>query len=59
MIFGVTMDSILIPGRHVRVHHVDKDRDDEVLRDVLNQRTGDPDETRRRRINKDFMNAAS
>lgn len=25
-------------GRHVRVHHVDKDKDDPALRDVLSQR---------------------
>lgn len=37
--------------RHVRVHHVDKDRDDEALRDVLNQRTEGQGKTRRRRTN--------
>lgn len=54
----MTWDSILIPGRHVRVHHVDKDRDDDLLRDVLNRRTVDPDKLRRRQINTDFMDAA-
>ena len=37
--------------RHVRVHHVNKDRDDNVLRDVLNQRTEGQGKTRRRRTN--------
>ncbi|KAM0717281.1 hypothetical protein Q7P37_007133 [Cladosporium fusiforme] len=37
--------------RHVRVHHVDKDRDDLALRDVLNQRSEGQGKTRRRRTN--------
>jgi hypothetical protein len=39
----------LIPGRHVRVHHVDKDKDDPALRDVLSQRPDGPSRGRRRR----------
>ncbi|KAH6624780.1 hypothetical protein B0J18DRAFT_366416 [Chaetomium sp. MPI-SDFR-AT-0129] len=35
--------------RHVRVHHVDKQRDDPLLRDVLAQRPGGPNRGRRRR----------
>lgn len=35
--------------RHVRVHHVDKDKDDAQLRDVLAQRPGGPNRGRRRR----------
>ncbi|GAB7326224.1 hypothetical protein MBLNU13_g10217t1 [Cladosporium sp. NU13] len=45
--------------RHVRVHHVDKDRDDDVLRDVLNQRTEGQGKTRRRRTNTGLMVAAT
>ncbi|WPG97943.1 Hypothetical protein R9X50_00072600 [Acrodontium crateriforme] len=37
--------------RHVRVHHVDKDRDDEALRQVLSQRIEGVGKTRRRRTN--------
>jgi len=44
--------------RHVRVHHVDKDRDDDILRDVLNQRTEGQGKTRRRRTNTGLMIAA-
>jgi hypothetical protein len=40
-----------VRNRHVRVHHVNKDRDDNVLRDVLNQRTEGQGKTRRRRTN--------
>jgi hypothetical protein len=36
--------------RHVRVHHVDKDRDDEQLRQVLTQRLEGGNRGRRRRI---------
>jgi hypothetical protein len=35
--------------RHVRVHHVDKDKDDPMLRDVLSQRPDGPNRGRRRR----------
>ncbi|CAG8959108.1 hypothetical protein HYFRA_00012971 [Hymenoscyphus fraxineus] len=35
--------------RHVRVHHVDKDKDDPQLRDVLSQRPEGPSRGRRRR----------
>ncbi|KAI1479052.1 hypothetical protein F4774DRAFT_410446 [Daldinia eschscholtzii] len=35
--------------RHVRVHHVDKDKDDPALRDVLSQRPDGPNRGRRRR----------
>ncbi|KAK0657803.1 hypothetical protein B0T16DRAFT_402570 [Cercophora newfieldiana] len=35
--------------RHVRVHHVDKDKDDPCLRDVLAQRPDGPNKGRRRR----------
>ncbi|KAK4196554.1 hypothetical protein QBC40DRAFT_7306 [Triangularia verruculosa] len=35
--------------RHVRVHHVDKDKDDPQLRDVLSQRPDGPSRGRRRR----------
>lgn len=35
--------------RHVRVHHVDKDRDDPLLRQVLAQRADGPSRGRRRR----------
>lgn len=35
--------------RHVRVHHVDKDKDDPNLRDVLSQRPQGPNRGRRRR----------
>ncbi|KAH8880749.1 hypothetical protein GQ53DRAFT_833072 [Thozetella sp. PMI_491] len=35
--------------RHVRVHHVDKDKDDPILRDVLSQRPDGPNRGRRRR----------
>ncbi|KAK4137815.1 hypothetical protein BT67DRAFT_122467 [Trichocladium antarcticum] len=35
--------------RHVRVHHVDKDKDDPELRDVLAQRPDGPNRGRRRR----------
>ncbi|KAI0552884.1 hypothetical protein F4679DRAFT_580978 [Xylaria curta] len=42
---GLVHDS---PG-HVRVHHVDKDKDDPLLRDVLAQRPDGPNRGRRRR----------
>jgi len=35
--------------RHVRVHHVDKDKDDQELRDVLSQRPEGGSRGRRRR----------
>ncbi|PHH68793.1 hypothetical protein CDD82_268 [Ophiocordyceps australis] len=35
--------------RHVRVHHLDKDKDDPLLRDVLSQRPDGPNRGRRRR----------
>jgi hypothetical protein len=35
--------------RHVRVHHVDKDKDDPLLREVLSQRPEGPSRGRRRR----------
>ncbi|KAF6836066.1 C2H2 type zinc finger domain-containing protein [Colletotrichum plurivorum] len=35
--------------RHVRVHHVDKDKDDPLLREVLSQRPDGPNRGRRRR----------
>ncbi|PHH84376.1 hypothetical protein CDD83_2033 [Cordyceps sp. RAO-2017] len=35
--------------RHVRVHHVDKDKDDPLLREVLSQRPDGPSRGRRRR----------
>ncbi|KAI1632120.1 hypothetical protein F4809DRAFT_656862 [Biscogniauxia mediterranea] len=35
--------------RHVRVHHLDKDKDDPALRDVLSQRPDGPSRGRRRR----------
>lgn len=40
---------MLILYRHVRVHHVDKDKDDPALRDVLSQRPDGPSRGRRRR----------
>jgi hypothetical protein len=39
----------LTTTRHVRVHHVDKDKDDPLLRDVLAQRPDGPSRGRRRR----------
>ena len=39
------------PTRHVRVHHVDKDKDDIALRDVLAQRNEGAGKARRRRTN--------
>jgi hypothetical protein len=36
-------------ARHVRVHHVDEDKDDPLLRDVLSQRFKSPSRSRRRR----------
>lgn len=48
-----------VRNRHVRVHHVNKDRDDNVLRDVLNQRTEGQGKTRRRRTNTGPMVASS
>jgi hypothetical protein len=36
--------------RHVRVHHVDKERDDPELRDVLAQRPEGGSRGRRRRV---------
>ena len=38
-----------LPSRHVRVHHIDKDKDDPKLRDVLSQRPTGPSRGRRRR----------
>ncbi|KAG5975434.1 hypothetical protein E4U55_007691 [Claviceps digitariae] len=35
--------------RHVRMHHVDKDKDDPLLREVLSQRSDGPNRGRRRR----------
>ncbi|ROT38847.1 C2H2 type zinc finger domain-containing protein [Sodiomyces alkalinus F11] len=37
--------------RHVRVHHVDKHKDDPLLREVLSQRPDGPNRGRRRRGN--------
>ncbi|GAB7358434.1 hypothetical protein MBLNU230_g2500t1 [Neophaeotheca triangularis] len=37
--------------RHVRVHHIDKDRDDPALREVLSQRAEGGGKARRRRTN--------
>lgn len=37
------------PSRHVRVHHVDKNKDDPMLREVLSQRPAGPSRGRRRR----------
>lgn len=42
-------DLRLTDTRHVRVHHVDKDKDDPALRDVLAQRPDGPSRGRRRR----------
>jgi hypothetical protein len=42
--------AVLIRARHVRVHHVDKDKDDPALRDVLAQRPAPTSHRRRRRI---------
>ncbi|KAH8655537.1 C2H2 type zinc finger domain-containing protein [Xylariales sp. PMI_506] len=36
--------------RHVRVHHVDKDKDDPQLLDVLSQRPEGPNRSRKRRL---------
>ncbi|KAF4456915.1 Transcriptional regulator prz1 [Fusarium austroafricanum] len=38
-----------VSGSHVRVHHIDKDKDDPQLRDVLAQRPDGPNRGRRRR----------
>ncbi|EWY79475.1 hypothetical protein FOYG_17380 [Fusarium oxysporum NRRL 32931] len=35
--------------RHVRVHHIDKDKDDPQIRDILAQRPDGPNRGRRRR----------
>jgi hypothetical protein len=43
------MVMILTAPRHVRVHHIDKDKDDPQLRDVLAQRPDGPNRGRRRR----------
>lgn len=40
---------MLTSNRHVRVHHVDKDKDDAQLREVLSQRPEGPSRGRRRR----------
>ena len=40
-----------VGGRHVRVHHVDKDKDDPLLREVLAQRIEGLGKQRRRRTN--------
>lgn len=45
---GTCADSF--PARHVRVHHVDKDKDDAQLRDVLAQRPEGGSRGRRRRV---------
>jgi hypothetical protein len=37
-------------ARHVRVHHIDKDKDDPQLRDVLAQRPEGGSRGRRRRV---------
>ncbi|KAL2754703.1 hypothetical protein ACRALDRAFT_1031915 [Sodiomyces alcalophilus JCM 7366] len=37
--------------RHVRVHHVDKNKNDPLLREVLSQRPDGPNRSRRRRGN--------
>ncbi|KAI5814050.1 hypothetical protein BZA77DRAFT_250760 [Pyronema omphalodes] len=37
--------------RHVRVHHMDKDKDDPLLREVLSQRSNGGNRGRRRRVN--------
>src|SRR5690242_1046259 len=42
--------SLTNPLRHVRVHHVDKDKDDPQLRDVLAQRPEGGSRGRRRRV---------
>ena len=42
-------NSLLTRNRHVRVHHVDKDKDDPQLREVLSQRPEGPSRGRRRR----------
>jgi hypothetical protein len=46
---GSKNELILAVDRHVRVHHVDKDKDDPQLRDVLAQRPDGPNHGRRRR----------
>lgn len=45
----VRQDFELTIPRHVRVHHVDKDKDDPLLREVLAQRPEGPSRGRRRR----------
>lgn len=40
----------LLSNRHVRVHHVDKDKDDPQLREVLAQRPEGGSRGRRRRV---------
>ena len=37
-------------NRHVRVHHVDKDKDDPQLREVLESTTDGPNRGRKRRL---------
>ncbi|PMD19647.1 hypothetical protein NA56DRAFT_628478 [Hyaloscypha hepaticicola] len=37
-------------NRHVRNHHVDKDRDDPQLREILSQRPEGPNRGRKRRL---------
>ena len=50
---SVTMILTVLPSRmirHVRVHHVDRDKDDPLLRDVLAQRPMGPLGRRRSRL---------
>lgn len=49
MNLSTTSNSLLTRNRHVRVHHVDKDKDDPQLREVLSQRPEGPSRGRRRR----------
>jgi hypothetical protein len=47
--FSVLDQKLIHHIRHVRVHHVDKDKDDAQLREVLSQRPEGPSRGRRRR----------
>lgn len=47
---GACLGFVLMCDRHVRVHHVDKDKDDPLLREVLAQRPEGGNRGRRRRI---------
>ncbi len=49
MVLGARME--LMNDRHVRVHHVEKDKDDAALREVLAQRIEGAGKQRRRRTN--------